>query len=245
MTEHNGFTDIHCHALYGVDDGAKSKEESIAMLKGLYSEGVRNCIFSFHGRGNITKEKRDLAYEHYEELKAFTAEELPDMKLYMGNEVLRSHGTLEALQEGRLSTLAGSKYVLLEFMPDDRYDEIFRKTREVINFGYRPVLAHIERYENLYKDENKVQELIRSGAYMQVNSRSFMGGFFDSKSKTVIKLMKKGMIHFIADDTHDMSHRPPFIESAYKHLQKKVDTDILNRVFFENPKKLLNNESIR
>ena len=242
-TENNaGFTDIHCHALYGLDDGAKTMEQSLAMMKKLRQEGVKNIIFTFHAGTNSGGGRIEKAKVHLDRLRT----EFTDMNLYLGNEILNGSHMQKALMEERVLTLADSRYVLVEFLPGTAYEEILQRVRRLTNAGYCPIVAHAERYSCLFGKTDRVRELIHMGGYIQINSRSFVGSRADRRAGFTIDLLRKGMVHFIADDCHDDFDRKPLMGSLYMYLlnKKRIDKKTLDRVFRENPEKILEDRPI-
>ena len=232
-----GFTDIHCHALYGLDDGAKTMEQSLAMMEKLRQEGVKNIIFTFHAGTNSGGGRIEKAKVHLDRLQT----EFTDMNLYLGNEILNGSHMQKALVEERVLTLADSRYVLVEFLPGTAYEEILQRVRRLTNAGYCPIVAHAERYSCLFGKPDRVRELIHMGGYIQINSRSFVGSRADRRAGFTLDLLRKGMVHFIADDCHDDFDRKPFMGSLYMYLlnKKRIDKKTLDRVFRENPEKIL------
>ena len=121
---------------------------------------------------------------------------------------------------------------------------MYEGMRNFILEGYIPIIAHIERYGCLRKKENRIQELIELGCYMQVNAKSLSGGLFDFESAYLRKLVVKGLVHIIATDCHNNTFRPPVIEECVKKLLKCVDEEKIKCLLFDNPKKILEDQYI-
>ena len=234
--------DIHCHALYGLDDGAKNQEQSRAMIEMLRDEGVRTVIFTFHAGTKSSGKRIEKAEEHIEQLR----KDYPDMRLFLGNEILNGSHMQKSLVEGRTLTLAGSSYVLVEFLPGTPYEDILQRVRHLVNGGYKPVIAHAERYNCLTGNKKNIQELVKMGAYIQINSRSFIGSMVDRRSRFTVDLMRSGLVHFIADDCHNDTSRKPVMGSVYMYLLKNkgIDKKILDTVFCHNPERILEDQTI-
>lgn len=235
---------IHCHALYGVDDGAKSFEESIKLFEMAREEGVCEEILTPHHLPGMDRSHSVKVMDHFKRLEEYAADKMPDFRIHLGNEIFYSHNSVSELREKNIFTLAGSRYVLVEFSFGVTYDVILTAVRELISSGYIPIIAHMERFSALYGKEDRVVRLIETGALIQVNSRSFMGGLFDKHTRWLISMLKKGNVHFIADDHHSVEGRSPLMKSAYEKLSKKCDLALLDRVFIENQKKVIENRLI-
>ncbi len=243
----NRCINIHCHILPGVDDGSRNIDMSLKMLAQAREEGIEEAILTFHFYPE-EPDQLERAKDAFEKLNIALGQQTPRLKL--GNEILYDSRSLEHVQSGRALTLAGSRYVLLEFMPSDPYEKLETAVRSFRMAGYRPVLAHVERYAALRLDEiMPIKQLIEGGALIQVNARNFDTGRFDlsgnKKQKKLIHLIELGLVHVIADDSHNLDERKPCMGTAMDKLRSKgVAEDILRRIFFENPQKILHNENI-
>jgi len=238
------FIDIHAHILPGVDDGAADMAETLEMIGTAYEQGVRAIVATPHyGAMNpdYDREKVAAAYrETYNEVK----KRWPDMLLMLGNEMFYGTMALEDMQHGKANTMAGSDYVLVEFYPDVTYNEIERAMRNMIQAGFKPVLAHVERYMCLEKELDLVEDLIRQGVYIQVNARSLMRKRFDRVGKWVKMLLKNELIHFVATDCHNNSGRAPNLADAVEKLLTMADENTVRDLVWNNGLKMLKNQLI-
>ncbi len=238
------FTDIHCHGLYGIDDGAKNEKETIEMIKLAYEEGIRTIIFTPHFYGGNKEYSTENTKKIFGVIVKRIKEIYPDMNLYLGNEILFSGGILEELKKGNALTLANTKYTLVEFNVFEEYNDIYSGLKSLIEGGYRPIIAHVERYEAISGRTDRIDELIKLGAYIQVNCKSLTGGLFNRKTKWLITLLNDSMIHFIADDSHGIKNREPIMKSVYKKLEKKVDKNLLRKIAVDNIERLMDDDYI-
>lgn len=239
-----GIGDIHCHLLPQVDDGSKSLEMTKQMLQSSWNQGVRYQFVTPHNYPDITKEKLDTILDTYQMVNQLVQDTYPEMQLILGSEVLYRKSVLEELKKGMILTLNNTPYILVEFYPSSEYSEIYNAVRELTNNGYYPILAHTERYQNLHRNMEHYEEVIDAGAYIQINTQSFMGGFFNRSSSFCIKLLQNGMVHFIGTDAHNVSTRPIFVQKCVERLFNKVDTEILDKVLHENPLKIIRSEIV-
>lgn len=239
-----GYTDIHCHIIPCVDDGAKNLEYAVRMLRIAYWEGFRNIILTPHYHGGRMEADID-KINHFlqifkEEVEKF--DYLPTMNLYTGCEIFYFPSICEWLEQGKLLTLAGSDYVLLEFGYKTDFRNIKDGITNVRNNGYIPIIAHAERYSALVSSKSEIDDLISRGAYIQVNARAFAGDF---KTKSFIKsLLKNDQVHFIATDCHNPTDRAPSIKKAADYIKKHYGEDYLNHLLIENPSCILENKYI-
>ena len=164
--------DIHCHLLYGVDDGAKTIEESVAMLEAAKEQGISAMILTPHYRHGMFAYPKEEIEEHFRILEPY-AQKL-GIYLALGTEYHVNSHIVEALDSGRCRTMAGSRYVLCEYSHDSEYAYIYQMTQELVLHGYIPVFAHVERYGAL-ADLQLAEELRNLGAWITVNADAVLG----------------------------------------------------------------------
>lgn len=240
----NGITDIHNHILPGVDDGAGSREEAAGMLMNLAREGVTAVVATPHyhiGTCAANVERREQAYD-------ILTEECSRLKLdiwvYKGNEIYYSSRAIEDLLDKQVWSMGGSNYVLIEFSPQNSYNNIRQGLNHAIREGFRPILAHAERYHELVKQPQYVDELIEMGTYIQLNGRSIMGNSGTKIKNFCKKLMKDDMVHFVASDAHGVFSRSCELKGCADYLEKKFGLEYANKIFRDNPNKMILNEYI-
>lgn len=239
------YTDIHSHILPGVDDGAADREMTMEMIDVAYAQGVRVMIVTPHYYPGHVKHPREYVDQVFQETISAVKEKYADLDLYPGNEVYYREGALEKLLDKRVHTLADTPYVLLEFSPGAHINVLRGAVRGCVEAGYYPVLAHIERYQCLWKNEKAVEELVRMGAYMQVNAENFAEGFFSARRRWCLKLAGEGLMHFLASDAHNIKERCPNIKQAADYLEGKLDEGTFRRIVYDNPARLLKGEYLR
>lgn len=233
------YIDIHSHILPGVDDGPSSMDETIQMLRKAADEGIRTIIATPHymaGEKNTNvNELEDIMMQVQSE--AYKIDK--DFKILLGNELYYSNSVIEDLKLGKALTLAGSRYILVEFAYSADFHTIHRGINDFVCNGYIPIIAHIERYHCMYKKPYKVNELVEMGSYMQMNCDSLIGGFLDVEASYNRKLLKNDLVHFIASDSHNHKTRAPMMQKAIDYLRKKTVYSKLEKIALINPSKIL------
>lgn len=244
MNKQIGYMDIHAHIIPGVDDGAESIEEAMRMIELAYAEGIRIIVATPHyGKWNPGYDKSK-AVAACRKIRELIKKVHSDMRISIGNELYYTPGIIEDLKQAKALTLGGTDYVLVEFGVNADYEEIYSGLRTLAMEGYRPVLAHIERYNCLQKDLERVRELINLGGYMQVNARSFLGKRFDKRTAWCTKLLKNRMIHFIASDCHNCDSRSPMMKTAVSRMLELTDEENVYNIVHNNIVKLVQNKYI-
>lgn len=218
--------DWHSHILPQMDDGSKSLDETLKLLKMLSNQGVDTVIATPHFYANDESVKSFLARrrESYEKVSSVLPDDAP--RILLGAEVSYYSGIsrLEGLYE---LCIEGTQLLLLE-MPFEHWTEhTVNEVRELAMRGKLTViLAHIERYLNM-QNEKAIKELLEYKVLIQVNS-----SFFNrmTTKRKALKLLADGAIQVIGSDTHNISTRPPTLDSAYNTIEKKFGTDIIREI---------------
>lgn len=242
----DGFTDIHCHVLPLVDDGAETMEMVLDMLRIAAGEGIRKIILTPHQKADrkcVTPEGivRRMGCLQEEAFKR----EIP-IKLYPGNEIFYRHGLGELLEMGKIRTLADSRYILVEFLPGEDFSYIRDALSRLVSFGYWPIAAHVERYLNVVRDLRKAEELKEdTGCYFQVNSASVLGRHGMGERTVTRKLLKQGLIDFVGTDAHrNHGSRSPQLRECAEWLQKKIGREHMEKLLIVNPEAILEDKVI-
>ena len=142
----SGFTDYHAHFVYGVDDGAQTREEMYAMLDAAAADGVRHLFATSHSTPGMERFPQEIYDRHLALARAYCTQKGYDLKLEHGSELLYTPATGYAAVQRQLLTLGDTGWVLLEFVPNITAKELEAALREITGAGYRILVAHIERY---------------------------------------------------------------------------------------------------
>lgn len=230
-----GYIDIHTHILPGVDDGAAVMEQSVRMVCIAAMEGTSRIILTPHQKAD----RRSVTPQGTLRRMKLLQEELDrrriPVRLYPGSEIFYRHGMEELLEKGQILTLAGSRYCLVEFFPEEAYAYIRDGLSRLAACGCCPILAHVERYVQV-AEEDRAEELKRqTGCLYQINAPSLTGetGYvYKSRSR---KLIKMGLADFIATDAHDEKRRKPQLGKCAQWLEKRLGEGEMRRLLIDNP----------
>ncbi|MDO4345512.1 MAG: capsular biosynthesis protein [Eubacteriales bacterium] len=236
-----GMVDIHCHILPEVDDGARSMEEALKLLRTEYAQGVRCVILTPHYRGGLFETPRGKIQRVFEKLTNRAQAEDLKIELLLGCEFHREMDMWEKLSENAAYRMAGTSYVLLEFAGQDSIECIKYYVTELVIRGFRPVIAHAERYPAL-REIRHVRFLVDSGAHIQINAGSLAGMEGWSSRRFCTKLLQEDLVHFVGSDAHNMEKRKPYFDKCAALLEKKAGAQQARRLLLENPAKLIANE---
>lgn len=230
--------DIHTHILYGVDDGAGDLLLALDILGEEWRQGVRKVVMTPHYGPKSDYYPKELLEERFQRLCEKAGEKYPELKLYLGNEIYYHKEMIEDLQSGKILTMNHTPYVLLEFSFGENYSTMKYAVEELVYAGYIPIIAHVERYHSVFGRYDNIRELVDAGACMQVNIESFLGGILSKKTLFVKKLVKQGLVQFVASDCHDLVDRKPNLEKGKRIIGREFSS------FMENAEKMLRGDYI-
>ena len=213
--------DIHSHIVFDVDDGPKSIEESKALLKEAYNQGVRMIVSTSHRRKGMFETPEEKIATNFMKVREIAKEVADDLVIAYGAEIYYTLDILEKLEKKEIPTLNDSRYALIEFSMHTPYREIHTGLSNILMLGITPVIAHIERYDALENNEKRVHDLINMGCYTQVNSSSILkpklfGDTYKFMKKRARYFLERDLVHIVASDMHNLDSRPPYMREAYE-----------------------------
>ncbi|MCQ2546880.1 MAG: hypothetical protein MJ161_04955 [Clostridia bacterium] len=260
------FIDIHTHILPDVDGGAKNLEEAKAMARASYNDGVRTIVATPHFGGYVSKEQdggQGMADRAYMERRAQAIREahrqlceacadLEGLEILLGSEIFCSAAGIDRIialiKDGLAFTINGTNCVMIEMNYLAAYSELFNVARLFSDAGYTVLLAHAERYECLFKDEEKIGELIDHGVIIQMNAASIIEpkGIlekFSSHRKWGKTMIEDNLVHILGSDCHSPGRRGPNLAKGIETVRAKFGNDKAEELQ-ENARKILMGEYI-
>jgi len=199
-------TDIHCHILPGVDDGARDIASSLAMLKALSDKGVESIVLTPHVSSGLYPNKTQMLKLEFERLKAAMDADLKGkIRLHLAAEYMID----EDLEDIKDLLCYPDKSILVEMSYSNKSVNLLETIFRLVQDGYEPILAHPERYEFYFggREPNNVAELeklIDMGCRFQMNIMSLTGAYGPSSMNNLLYLLEHGWYSFIATDIHSL-----------------------------------------
>ncbi|WP_109832938.1 tyrosine-protein phosphatase [Reichenbachiella versicolor] len=227
--------DIHSHLIPGIDDGVKTLEESISVIKKLVSFGIEKIITTPHILSGYYPNTPDIIKSGLEKVRQEIKEQQIEVVIEAAAEYYLDESLVAKVDNGEsLLSFGIDRYVLVEtgFMtkPLNTSDTFFR----IITNGYKPILAHPERYAYLSDDFGYLEELKKIGVLMQVNALSLIGHYSSEVRSRAEKLIKNEMVDFIGSDVHNLRHAYYFKKVIASRLfQDCKQLNLLNNALLE------------
>ncbi len=235
--------DIHSHLLFGVDDGSRTLEESVHVIKKLSEVGYTDIILTPHYINDSTYvSTREENLDVLKRLKVGLIRNNVNVNLYLGNEIYIDSEIANLLKNNIISSLNDTKYLLIELPMSGESEIYYDIFLDLINMGYKVILAHPERYISFQKDFNKIYELKELGVLLQSNVGSILGDYGRGAKKTIKRLLKENLITFMGTDIHHNKEEYTFVLKAKKKMGKYLTQKQINNIFENNAKVLLNDK---
>ena len=232
--------DFHSHILPGIDDGSRSIEQTIRMLKEAKEAGFTKIISTSHYIEGYYESDEDERTELLNEVQ----KNISGIELYLGNEIYITNNMINLIQNKKASTINNSKYVLFEFPLSAKSMNDKEVVYRLIENGFVPVIAHPERYSYVQDNPEYIEELAEMGALFQANYGSIIGMYGKKAEKTLKKLLKNDLIRFFGSDSHRIDQVYTKMPKILKKLHKFLSDEEIEEFTVINPQKVLNNEDI-
>ena len=237
--------DIHSHILPGIDYGARSLEDSLAMAELAIAEGITHMLATpHHKNGKFENRKQDIL-RHVNVLQEELDNRNINLTIFPGQEVRLYGEVLEDIKNDEiLFTDEGNRYLLIEFptMSIPHYAEsLFFQIQQA---GITPVIVHPERNQEIIENPDRLLDFIERGALAQVTASSYTGVFGKQIAELSSQLIDANLVHVLASDAHNTRGRAFNMKEAFKKLEKEFGKETVKE-FQKNAKDLINGDYIQ
>lgn len=229
--------DLHCHILPEMDDGARDAREAVAMAQLALERGTTQLVATPHCRADGAAAVQDATGFLQEQLQCLG---LP-LTIIPGMEIMADAQTPRLLQEGKLLTLGGSRYPLVEFAFEGDGQLPKQLLHQLVEAGYCPVVAHPERYSYIQQDPRLLNNWLDMGCLLQLNKGSFSGQFGSRCQALAFSLVARGYAGVIASDGHGKDHRTPTLDRTWDMISCEFSPKAAEVLLQENPRRIVKN----
>jgi protein-tyrosine phosphatase len=224
--------DIHSHILPALDDGARTLEEAVQMVRMAANSGITEMVASPHANDQFAYDSEIVERKIAELLEASNHA----VRIHRGCDFhLSTKNMLDGMKHTDKYTINGKGYLLVElpdFMAPSSVSGILARLQST---GITPIITHPERNTILQDRSSQVGSFVKAGCLIQVTAMSLLGGFGKSAQRASEYLLEQGWVHFIASDAHDTQHRPPLLSEARRVVKGRFGEEIARVLFLTNP----------
>ena len=220
--------DLHCHILPGIDDGARTIQDSLAMAQMAVDQGITHILCTpHHNNGRYTNLPTEVISQVAMLQKTLDEEGIP-LNLYEGQEVRISGDLLKQIQDNEiLFADLSNRYILIEFPTAEipLYAETIMF--DLLSRGVTPIIVHPERNNKFVEDPNRLIPFLQMGVLTQLTAPSYVGIFGKKIEKTAKIMVEHHMIHMIASDAHNIDKRGFFMKNAYTAIERDQGAEVV------------------
>jgi len=222
--------DIHSHILWGLDDGAETREESLAMLAMAAEAGTTDIVATPHANMRYRFDE-GLIGQRIEELTAATGGR---PRIHRGCDFhLTFDNIQDALENPARYSVNGGPYLLVEF--PDSLSGMRPALDALLNRGLVPIMTHPERHRQLRDITAEFRDWLRAGCLAQITGQSLRGRFGKKAEEAAWEMVERGMAHFVASDAHGTEDRTPRLTEAFTAVAAAAGSECAERLFLLNP----------
>ena len=236
--------DLHSHLIWDIDDGSKSREMTINMLKQAVEGGTKKLVLTPHYLPGYYEVPNIKVKERRKDIELLAKEFNLDIEIYCGQEVYFNEKILENFENNLIGTINESRYMLIEFnMRSFSIKEVTEILYELQIKGIVPVIAHPERYIKFIKNPSLINEFVKEGFLFQLNIGSITGEFGKEVKKTAELFLKNKIYSFFGSDAHrDEKRNPNMVEGI--EILKAINKKYFNYLRISG-EELLDNKEIK
>lgn len=236
--------DIHCHLIPGIDDGAKSWDETLAMARMAVDDGIETIVVTPHQLGNFSHNRGPQIREKTAELQRVLDEHEIPLTVLPGADVRIEPEMVALLCRGEVLSLADRrKHVLLE-LPHELYFPLEGVLDQLHAHNMVGILSHPERNQGLLKDPRLIEPLVDRGCLMQVTAGSLMGTFGPPAQQFAEWMIQRRLVHFLSTDAHGPKSRRPLMQRAFWQVAELADEPFALDICCRNPAAVAEGRSV-
>ncbi len=234
------FVDLHNHCLYGIDDGANDTSMMESMLNIAYKDGIKVIcltphfkIYKFNDEDEID-EYNSIISHRFQKALDYAKSTFPDMTLLIGNEIMYHNDICDSISSLHCAKIGNGSHVLVEFSPHVSEYDLKNGLLKLLRKGYKPILAHFERYECIIKKPTLLHEIKELGATIQINSNSVLKFGFGKVVKLIKWALRKQLVDIVCTDAHNDTTISPNLSKAHNKVLKKYGEEYAKKIFHDN-----------
>ncbi|MCI9279674.1 MAG: hypothetical protein HFJ02_02600 [Bacilli bacterium] len=238
--------DIHSHVIYEIDDGSRSYEESLSILKKMNKIGYRAMVCTPHYiTGSKYVENNFNKFKKIQLLREFIRKENLNLHLYLGNEIYIDPEIESLINAGEVYPINRSRYLLIEFPVSRLMNDLMNLLFLLRSKGYVPIIAHPERYLYLQDNHDLLDKFLEMGCLFQGNFSCIIGKYGEHTKKLFLYMLKNNYYHFLATDVH---HETDILFLKFNKIKKmiikEIDETRFKKLTYVNPLKVIRNEPV-
>jgi protein-tyrosine phosphatase len=242
----SAFVDIHNHLVPGVDDGARDMQAVIDSVERMTRQSIRRIVTTPHIEGSLTLDRARLesrlsqVTEAWERASRAIGESFPEVEYLRGHEICLDVPGVD-FSDPRIR-MGGTSFVLIEWPRLQLPPGTVAVLKSIREKGYRPIVAHPERYQGISGAIGVAGQWRDAGAALQVNYGSLVGRYGAEAQSVAIRLLRRGWVDYLASDFHGHASLKVYKDEAWAALAEYGADEVLTYLCRTNPGRLIEDE---
>jgi protein-tyrosine phosphatase len=241
--------DIHSHILWGLDDGAETIEESLAMLQVAAESGTTDIVATPHANFQYRYET-EVVKQRIAEVSTGVSGRPQGVsgkpRIHRGCDFHLSFDNVQdAIEHPAKYAINDGPYLLVEFPDNSPLAGMKRVLTTLLDCGLIPIMTHPERNMQLRRINKDFLEWIQMGCLVQITAQSLLGRFGKQAEESAWRMVRRGLAHFVASDAHDVTDRPPRLDLAFEAVSSRVGESHARLLLIENPNAVISGGRVR
>jgi protein-tyrosine phosphatase len=236
--------DIHCHILPSIDDGARSRKESLEMCRMAAADGITTIVATPHFKAKVHEPSSSKVFALLRELNQDIQDAGLDLKILHGADLAICPETKKYIDTVEHLRINNTRYFLAELpheLAPPGWDDFLLS---LIEIGYRPILTHPERNPSFIRNPEIVIPFVKGGGLVQITGGSILGEFGSDIQNTARELLRAGFVHVIATDAHSTDFRAPLLSKAVAEAGKIIDQEDVTAMVTTVPEAIINGREL-
>jgi protein-tyrosine phosphatase len=240
------FVDIHNHLVPGVDDGARDVQAVLDSVERMTRQSIRRIVTTPHIEGSLTLDRARLdsrlaqVTEAWERASRAIGESFPEVEYLRGHEICLDVPGVD-FSDPRIR-MGGTSFVLIEWPRLQLPPGTVAVLKTIRERGYRPIVAHPERYQGISGAIGVAGQWRDAGASLQVNYGSLVGRYGAEAQSVAIRLLRRGWVDYLASDFHGHASLKVYKDEAWAALAEYGADEVLTYLCRTNPGRLIEDE---
>ena len=235
--------DIHNHILPGLDDGSQDIETTEIYLDLIAKANMEAIVFTPHFKRGFFDNTKDKILEAFHQVESLIIAKNYSFKVYCAAEVYLVGELAVTDIQNNSFMINGSRYILVENSIYGFSKDLYENLYSLVKLGYKPILAHPERYSEIQKNIDLAADFLHRDIYLQINTGSLLDSYNMKTKETALELINRGYAHFLGTDSHCHTDVYDF-PLALDIIKKQFGNDIAHILSKENPEKMINNDDV-
>jgi len=234
--------DLHCHFLPGIDDGAQTLADGLALAQAAVADGIKYSVMTPHILPGRYENTRSTIEQAFRDFRFALRKARVALHIGMAAEVRLSPEIVALLSQNEvpfLGELDGYRIILLEFPHTEITPGADKLIERLLKHKIRPLIAHPERNQDVMRDLSKIEPFVEMGCFLQITAGALLGHFGRAPQRRALQLLEFDVFKVLASDAHNLTGRRPALREGMEAAAKVVGAQAAHDLVNRNPRMII------